>query len=152
MLPLAHGGSAMGGEDFRRRSVEKGFPMMISERVRSIREGKHLSQAEVEKRCGLRRCYISRVENGHTIPSVETLERLARAMNVPLYHFFYDGDEPPSPPSLPPGANPGGQVWGFDGPSVRYMLRLRQLLSRIGEHDRKLLLHLAAQLVRRTKS
>ena len=78
--------------------------MMISERLRSIREEKHLSQADIEKRSGLRRCYISRVENGHTVPSIETLERLARAMETPLYHFFYDGHKPPPPPPLPPAA------------------------------------------------
>jgi transcriptional regulator with XRE-family HTH domain len=49
---------------------------------------KKLSQGDIEERSGLLRCYISRVENGHTVPSIETLEKLARAMEVPLYQIF----------------------------------------------------------------
>ena len=64
-----------------------------SDRLRALREGKNLSQGEVEKRTGLRRCYISRVEHGYTVPAIETLEKLARAMEVPMYQLFYDGEE-----------------------------------------------------------
>ena len=67
--------------------------MIIGDRLRTIREQKKLSQGDIEHRCGLLRCYISRVENGHTIPNVETLEKWARALEVPLYQLFYDGDE-----------------------------------------------------------
>ena len=74
--------------------------MVIADRLRALREAKNLSQGDVEKRTGLLRCYISRVENGHTVPAIETLEKLARAMEVPLYQLFYDGEEPPAPPSL----------------------------------------------------
>jgi transcriptional regulator with XRE-family HTH domain len=42
--------------------------------------------------------YISRVENGHTVPAVETLEKLARTLEVPLYALFYEGEEPPALP------------------------------------------------------
>jgi len=45
--------------------------------IRAIREAKNLTQGDIEKRCGLPRAYISRVENGHTLPSVETLEKRA---------------------------------------------------------------------------
>ncbi len=62
-----------------------------------MREEKKLSQGDIEKRTGLLRCYISRVENGHTVPAIETLEKLARALEVPL---FYDGEEPPKLPNL----------------------------------------------------
>ena len=65
--------------------------MLIAERLRELREDKNLSQGDVEKRTGLLRCYISRVENGHTVPSIETLEKLARALEVPLYQLSYDG-------------------------------------------------------------
>ena len=47
--------------------------MVISDRLRSIREEKDLSQGDIEERTGLKRCYVSRVENGHTVPSIETL-------------------------------------------------------------------------------
>jgi|SRR5437773_255386 len=69
--------------------------MIIGDRLREMREAKKLSQGDVEKRTGLLRCYISRVENGHTVPAVETLEKLARAFEVPLYQLFYEGKEPP---------------------------------------------------------
>lgn len=75
--------------------------MVIAERLRALREEKKLSQGDIEKRTGLLRCYISRVENGHTVPAIETLEKLARAMEVPLYQLFYDGEEPPSSPTSP---------------------------------------------------
>ena len=74
--------------------------MLIADRLRELREAKKLSQGEIEKRSGLLRVYISRMENGHTVPSIETLEKLARAMEIPLYQFFYEGDEPPELPSL----------------------------------------------------
>ena len=57
--------------------------MLIADRIRAIREAKKLSQGDIEKRSGLKRAYISRVENGHTVPSVETLEKLTRALEVP---------------------------------------------------------------------
>jgi transcriptional regulator with XRE-family HTH domain len=57
--------------------------MVIADRLRSLREQKNLSQGDIEKRTGLLRCYISRVENGHTVPAIETLEKMARAMEVP---------------------------------------------------------------------
>ena len=59
--------------------------MIIGDRIRALREAKKLSQGNIEKRSGLKRAYISRVENGHTVPSVETLEKLACALEVPLY-------------------------------------------------------------------
>jgi transcriptional regulator with XRE-family HTH domain len=74
--------------------------MIIGDRLRALRIEKKFSQGEVEKRTGLLRCYLSRVENGHTIPSVETLEKWARALEVPPYVLFYDGEEPPAPLKL----------------------------------------------------
>ena len=74
--------------------------MIIGDRLRSLRESKKLSQGDIEKRTGLLRCYISRVENGHTVPAIETLEKLASAMEIPLYQLFYDGEEPPELPNL----------------------------------------------------
>jgi transcriptional regulator with XRE-family HTH domain len=75
--------------------------MIIGDRLRVLREDKKLSQGDVEKRTGLLRCYISRVENGHTVPAIETLEKMARAFEVPMYQLFYDGEEPPKLPNLP---------------------------------------------------
>ena len=66
--------------------------MVIADRLRALREAKHYSQGEIEKRTGLLRCYVSRVENGHTVPAIETLEKFARALDVPMYELFYDGE------------------------------------------------------------
>ena len=74
--------------------------MIIGERLRALREVKMFSQGEIEKRTGLARSYISRVENGHTVPALETLEKFARALEVPMYQLFYDGEEPPKLPNL----------------------------------------------------
>ncbi len=43
--------------------------------------------------------YISRVEDAHTVPTVETLRKFARAPEVPMYQLFYDGEEPPKLPN-----------------------------------------------------
>jgi transcriptional regulator with XRE-family HTH domain len=66
--------------------------LMIGERLQTIRESKNLSQGDIEKRTGLIRCYTSRVENGHTVPSIETLAKYAQALEIPLYQIFYDGE------------------------------------------------------------
>jgi len=68
--------------------------MIIGDRLRELREGKKLSQGDIEKRTGLLRCYISRVENGHTVPSLETLAKIAEAMDISLADFF-PGTETP---------------------------------------------------------
>ena len=81
--------------------------MVISDRLRAIREQKDLSQGDIEQRTGLKRCYVSRVENGHTVPSIETLEKLARALEIPMYQLFYEGEEPPEVSSLPKGVSAG---------------------------------------------
>ena len=69
--------------------------MVIGDRLRTLRETKNLSQGEIEKQTGLLRCYISRVENGHTVPAIETLGKFARALDVPMYQLFYDWEAPP---------------------------------------------------------
>ena len=69
--------------------------LMIGERLRTIRESKNLSQGDIEKRTGLIRCYTSRVENGHTVPSLDTLQKYAQALEIPVYQLFYDGEEAP---------------------------------------------------------
>ncbi len=86
--------------------------MIIGDRLRALREGKKLSQGDIEKRTGLLRCYISRVENGHTVPAIETLEKMARALEVPLYRLFYEGEEPPELPNLPKRKTSDDIAWG----------------------------------------
>ena len=103
----------------------------------------------MEKRTGLLRCYISRVENGHTVPAIETLEKLARAMEVPLYQLFYDGEEPPVLPNLPKRKSADDIAWGSSGKDARYLGRFRRLMGKIEEGDRRLLLYMAQKMANR---
>ena len=127
--------------------------MMIGEHLKAIRASKKLSQGAVEMRTGLLRCYISRVENGHTVPSVETLERLARGLEVPMYQLFYDGDEPPKlPASVVSMQVEEKEDWASHGMGLRQFTNIRQAVSRMTEENRKLILHLARHLNGRKRS
>src|SRR5271170_7555646 len=79
--------------------------MIIGDRIRSLRETKTLSQGDIQKRTGLLRCYISRVENGHTVPSLDTLEKFATALQIPIYRFFTD-EENVKRPKIPAEIRP----------------------------------------------
>jgi len=122
--------------------------MIIGDRLRGLREEKKFSQGEIEKRTGLLRCYISRVENGHTVPAVETLEKFARALEVPLYQLFYDGEEPAKMANLPRRKGAGALIWGNSGKDARTLAKFRQLLGKAGEEDRRLLLFMAKKMVK----
>src|SRR5499425_1009654 len=91
------------------------FDVIIADRLRALREAKQLSQGDIEKRTGLLRCYISRVENGHTVPAIETIEKMARALEVPMYQVFYDGEQPPQLPNLPKRKSSDDIAWGSTG-------------------------------------
>ena len=122
--------------------------MIIGDRLRALREEKNLSQGEIEKRTGLLRCYISRVENGHTVPAFETIEKFARALEVPLYQLFYDGEAPPALPNIIKRKTAGDLVWGSSGKEARLLEKFRRLLSRTNEDDRKLLFFMAQKMAR----
>jgi transcriptional regulator with XRE-family HTH domain len=126
--------------------------MIIGERLKQIREQKNLSQGDIERKTRLLRCYISRVENGHTVPAIETLEKLARAMEVPMYQLFYDGEKPPEIPALPKREKGVSDGWGATGKEARFLHRFRTLLSRMDKRDRSLLLGLAQKMVSNGKS
>ena len=120
--------------------------MIIGDRLRALREEKHFSQGDIEKKTGLLRCYIYRVENGHTVPAIETLEKMARALEVPMYQLFYDGEEPPKLPNLPKRKSSDDIAWGRAGKDARFLSKLRRLLSKTEEGDRKLLLSMAQKM------
>ena len=120
--------------------------MVIADRLRALREEKKLSQGDIEKRTGLLRCYISRVENGHTVPAIETLEKMARAMEIPMYQLFYDGEKPPALPNLPKRKSSDDRAWGSTGRDARYLSKLRRLLGKTKEGNRKLILYMAQKM------
>ena len=125
--------------------------MVISDRLRAIREQKDLSQGDIEERTGLKRCYVSRVENGHTVPSIETLEKLARALEVPLYQLFYEGDEPPALPDPRKQKTDAEVLWGSRGEGARMLGGLLRSLAHMDEVDRRFLLLMAQKMASRRR-
>jgi transcriptional regulator with XRE-family HTH domain len=123
--------------------------MIICDRLRALREEKKFSQGEIEKRTGLLRCYISRVENGHTVPAVETLEKFARALEIPMYQLFYDGEEPPKLPNLPKRKAADGTVWGSKGKDARMLGQFCRLFGRMEKGNRELVLFTAKKMTKR---
>ena len=122
--------------------------MIIGDRLRALREDKKFSQGDVEKRTGLLRCYISRVENGHTVPAVETIEKFARALEVPMYQLFYDGEEPPKLPNILKRKSADDIAWGSSGKDARWLAKFRRVLGRTEESDRKILMFMAQKMAR----
>ncbi len=112
--------------------------MNIGKRLQDLRAAKEFSQGDIEKRTGLLRCYISRVENGHTVPSLETLERLAKALGIEIYQVFFEGKGAPVPISV---ANTEG--------SNRKERELLKYFRGIKESDKSLVIHVARDLSRR---
>jgi transcriptional regulator with XRE-family HTH domain len=123
--------------------------MLIGDRLRAFREAMKLSQGDVEKRTGLLRSYISRVENGHTIPSVETLEKWARALEMPLYQLFYEGKEPPKLPHVRKRKTSEEIAFGGSKKEARILANFRRLLGRMDKANRQLLLFMARWITKR---
>ena len=122
--------------------------MQIGQRIRKLREAKKLSQGEIEKRTGFLRCYTSRIENGYTVPSVATLEKFARAFEIPLYQIFHQGDGPAKKPILQVFQGDGG-LWGSRGKQRRELRLFAKALSRMSDRKRKLLFKMAQQMAGR---
>ena len=108
--------------------------MNIGETIRSFRLQKGMSQGDIEKRTGLLRCYLSRVENGHTIPSLDTLAKIASAMEVPLAQFFADGD------------NGTRNLPQLSEDEVRFLTQIRRYSSSLNDSDRKLVLAMVKKM------
>jgi transcriptional regulator with XRE-family HTH domain len=125
--------------------------MIIGDRLRELRQQKKLSQGEIQNRSGLQRAYLSRVENGHTIPALETLEKWAKALEVPMYQLFYDGEKPPNPAGLRVWKSPDETAWGSSGQDAEYLKKLRRLLRKLDEENRKLLMQMSSRLARRAQ-
>ena len=103
--------------------------MKIGTTIRTHRLQKGLSQGDIEKKTGLLRCYLSRVENGHTVPSLDTLSKIAGALDLPIAQFFNEdvAGRPINPRSL-------------NDDELRFLTQIRRYSSNLNESDRKLLL------------
>ena len=114
--------------------------MNIGETIRTFRLQKGMSQGDIEKRTGLLRCYLSRVENGHTIPSLDTLSKIAGAMEVPLSQFFsensHDGNNNNGSRSLPQ----------LSEDEVRFLSQIRRYSPNLNDSDRKLVLAMVKKM------
>jgi transcriptional regulator with XRE-family HTH domain len=123
--------------------------MIIGERLRALRDEKKLSQGDIEKKTGLLRCYVSRVEHGHTVPSVETLEKMARALEIPMYKLFYESEEPPKLPNLLKRKSAEDILWGSSGEDANMLAKFCRLFGRMQEDDRNMLFFMAQKMAKR---
>ncbi|MBI3406032.1 MAG: helix-turn-helix transcriptional regulator [Acidobacteria bacterium] len=105
----------------------------IGEVIRSFRGARGLSQGDIERRTGLLRCYLSRVENGHTVPSLETLAKIAEAMEISLADFF-PGTETPRDKESQRMLNELSQD------EIRFLGEIKKYTSTLSDRDRKLVL------------
>ena len=109
--------------------------MNIGETIRNYRLQRSMSQGDIEKRTGLLRCYLSRVENGHTIPSLDTLAKIAAAMDLPLSQFFAEGH---------PNGHKGLPQLSDD--EVRFLSQIRRYAVNLNDSDRKLVLAMVKKM------
>ena len=111
--------------------------MSIGETIRNFRLDKGMSQGDIEKRTGLLRCYLSRVENGHTIPSLDTLAKIAQAMDMPLGHFFADSV---------PDNGAAKNLPHLSEDDVKFLTQIRRYAVKMNESDRKIVLTMVKKL------
>jgi transcriptional regulator with XRE-family HTH domain len=116
-------------------SQDSKAPMKIGETIRNYRLQKGMSQGDIEKRTGLLRCYLSRVENGHTIPSLETLSKIATAMEVPLAQFFGGAHQ-----------NGGKAAPRLSEDELRFLTQIRRYSPSLNESDRKLVVAMVKKM------
>jgi len=122
--------------------------MEIGRRLRELRESRNLSQGDIEVRTGLLRCYTSRVENGHTTASVETIEKYANALGIALFAFFSNEANAPRVEPLLPSKDPD---WGST-PRERFQNhKIVSALTNTNDHDRDLVLALVRRLTKRNR-
>ena len=112
------------------------FSMNIGETIRNYRLQKGMSQGDIEKRTGLLRCYLSRVENGHTIPSLDTLAKIAGAMELPLSQFFSESGHTNGSRHLPQ----------LSDDEVRFLSQIRRYAVSLNDSDRKLVLAMVKKM------
>ena len=110
--------------------------MQIGTTIRGHRLQKGLSQGDIEKKTGLLRCYLSRVENGHTIPSLDTLSKIAGAMELPLSQFFSDPNHSNGSKGLPQ----------LSDDEVRFLSQIRRYSTSLNDSDRKLVLAMVKKM------
>ncbi len=107
----------------------KNLSMNIGGTIRDYRLHKGMSQGDIEKRTGLLRCYLSRVENGHTVPSLETLQKIAGALDLQLSEFFAETEPTREVSSL-----------NLNEEEIRFLTQVQRYSANLSDSDRRLLL------------
>jgi transcriptional regulator with XRE-family HTH domain len=119
--------------------------LMIGERLRAVREEKKMSQGHVEKATGLLRCYVSRVENGHTVPSIETLGKWSKALGVSMSQLFADdGQDARLLPALK-----NNHVPKLNRIAANHLRRVETAFARMNSRDIVIVTHLARKFAER---
>ncbi len=113
------------------RKLNGGRVLDIGETIRTLRLNKGMSQGDIENRTGLLRCYLSRVENGHTVPSLDTLAKIASALGIPIAQFFIDSSRQPEP---------------LSSPDARFLGQIGKYAGTLGEDERRLLLAMVKKM------
>src|ERR1700735_4991013 len=120
--------------------------MEIGHKLRELREEKHLSQVDIGKRAGLLQCYVSRVDRGRTIPNVETLEKFANVLGIPLFRLFTDGEFVRMPKLLSTNSDSARQTRGNH---PHYLRLFTNAFGRMDGRRQNLLVGLARKMARR---
>jgi transcriptional regulator with XRE-family HTH domain len=105
----------------------------IGEVIKTYRGQRGLSQGDIERRTGLLRCYLSRVENGHTVPSLETLAKIAEAMDISLADFF-PGTETPRDKETQK------MLGELSQDEIRFLVEIKRYSSTLSDGDKRLVL------------
>src|SRR5277367_5435569 len=69
---------------------EKEGGLQVATAVRDLRHVRNLSQRQLAARMGVPRTYISKIENGKAMPTLSSLDRLARALQVDISALLRD--------------------------------------------------------------
>ena len=77
------------------------------------------------------------------------MEKWAWALEVPIYQLFYDGKKPPKLLNLPKRKSSDEIAWGSSGKDGRFLTKLRRLLGKTNEQDRKIILLTAQKMALR---
>jgi hypothetical protein len=65
-----------------------------------------------------------------------------------VYQLFYDGEEPPKLPNILKRKSSGEIAWGSEGKDAKFLNKLRRLLGKANEDDRKLILYTLQKMAR----
>jgi transcriptional regulator with XRE-family HTH domain len=121
----------------------------VGTRICAERKARKFSQADLERRCGLARCRISWLEHGRAVPTIQTLERIADALEIPAYRLLYDGNDPAQAVQSSGKAAANGDTRHTRKNRIRLLRELREQVSRMREDDQHLLLFIARKMAGR---